>query len=197
MQENRILLYHAGFEIIKHPDIHRGRKNADFGQGFYLSGSEEFARRWAKERRGQDTYINVYELDTGGLNIRHFERDRTWFECIYRNRHLQEDPGDTYDVITGPIANDTLYDTFGITTSGWLKEEQALQLLMTGPVYEQTVIRTEKAVSQLHWLSAVTVDPAEARVYREILKEEEEAFQKLFSEKLSEVLGDTDSEGQP
>ena len=28
-------LYHAGKEKIRKPDLHRGRKNADFGQGFY------------------------------------------------------------------------------------------------------------------------------------------------------------------
>ena len=26
-----MLLYHTGFDEIKHPDIHIGRKNADFG----------------------------------------------------------------------------------------------------------------------------------------------------------------------
>ncbi|MDC7301289.1 DUF3990 domain-containing protein [Agathobacter ruminis] len=29
------------------PDIHCGRKNADFGQGFYLTGDVDFAHRWA------------------------------------------------------------------------------------------------------------------------------------------------------
>ena len=57
-------LYHACNEVIKNPDVHYGRKNADFGQGFYLSDDLEFSKRWAKERRGMDTVINVYELDT-------------------------------------------------------------------------------------------------------------------------------------
>ena len=30
-----ITLYHTGFEKIEQPDIHIGRANADFGQGFY------------------------------------------------------------------------------------------------------------------------------------------------------------------
>ena len=33
-------LYHTGAVEIREPDILRGRKNADFGQGFYLSVGE-------------------------------------------------------------------------------------------------------------------------------------------------------------
>ena len=28
-------LFHTGFQIVEKPDIHRGRKNADFGQRLY------------------------------------------------------------------------------------------------------------------------------------------------------------------
>lgn len=47
-----IRLYHTGFAQIIEPDIHYGRKNADFGQGFYMSDDEEFSKRWARVRRG-------------------------------------------------------------------------------------------------------------------------------------------------
>ena len=38
-------LYHTGYEEIREPDIYHGRKNADFGQGFYMTADEEFASR--------------------------------------------------------------------------------------------------------------------------------------------------------
>ena len=44
-------LFHVGHEIIRMPDIRYGRKNADFGQGFYLSDSEAFSKRWAREKK--------------------------------------------------------------------------------------------------------------------------------------------------
>lgn len=40
-------LYHTGTAEIRKPDIHRGRKNSDFGPGFYLTPDAEFALRWA------------------------------------------------------------------------------------------------------------------------------------------------------
>ncbi len=118
---SRIPLFHTGYDRIPQPDIRDGRKNADFGQGFYLSGDKEFSKRWARERKGSSTYLNYYELETDGLNIKTFSRDAEWFGYIYANRSGQPDELAGYDVIVGPIANDTIYDTWGITTSGLLK----------------------------------------------------------------------------
>ena len=100
------------------------------------------------------TYINSYELDTEWLNIKSFSRDEEWFDYIYSNRAGYRDRLIGYDVITGPITNDTIYDTWGITISGLLKREQALQLLLIGPQYMQTAIKSEKAAQKQ--LKAVT-----------------------------------------
>jgi len=40
-------LYHTSDREIKSPDIYYGRKNADFGQGFYMSPDRDFSYRWA------------------------------------------------------------------------------------------------------------------------------------------------------
>ena len=37
-----MILYHTGNREIKKPDIHFGRKNADFGWGFYLTPDRDF-----------------------------------------------------------------------------------------------------------------------------------------------------------
>jgi hypothetical protein len=150
-------LYQTGREIIKIPDITIGRKNADFGQGFYLSDDLEFSRRWVRERI---PYVNIYELDENDLVIHRFSRDSNWFSCIFQNRR-----GLVYeiaaDVIIGPIAKDTIYDTFGIITSGLLKDEDALKLLKIGPEYRQIVLKTERAVKNLRWISAEVLKPDE------------------------------------
>ena len=49
-------------------------------------------------------------------------------------------------MIIGPIANDTIFDTLGIMTSGYLKTEDAMKLLLIGPEYRQVTIKTEKGV---------------------------------------------------
>jgi hypothetical protein len=183
-----MLLYHTGFQEIRTPDVRHGRKNADFGQGFYLTADREFACRWARERKGMETVVNVYELDPEGLKILHLSRNPQWFDYIYANRSSQADTIDA-DVITGPIANDTLYDTFGIITSGFLKNEDALRLLLIGPEYHQTALKTEKAASRLKWLSAQVLTPEEIAGYRLTVAEEERNYQEQFAAEMTRISG--------
>lgn len=181
-------LYHTGFDIIKVPDLDRGRMNADFGPGFYLSPDGEFSRRWARERSGVSTYVNEYELDLDGLVVKELQRDVEWFDYIFRNRNEAVDANSSVDVVIGPIANDTIYDVMGVTTSGFLEREQALSLLTLGPVYTQVVIKSPKAASQLKWLGAEELSVEEIKSYRSLVNIEEDSFQTLFAEKLSEFV---------
>ena len=185
METSRLTLYHTGFLELKNPDVHYGRVNADFGQGFYTTDDPEFAARWARRKAGSDTVINQYELDCTGLNVKTFERERGWFDYLYGNRHRMPDAYPEADIIIGPIANDTIYNTMGITTSGMLSAEESLPLLMIGPVYRQIVLKSERAASQLHWLSSRIISDAEIRHYATAVKAEEEAFMKEFAERLS------------
>lgn len=68
-----------------------------------------------------------------------------------------------YDVIIGPIAGDTLFDTLGMITSGVLTREQAIELFCLGPAFEQVVIRSEKAAAQLKWISSRILGAADIR----------------------------------
>ena len=70
-----MMLYHASYQIIREPDIHCGRKNAG-----------DFAGRWARERRGEQVYVNRYALELSGLRIHRFMRDGAWFDYIFANR---------------------------------------------------------------------------------------------------------------
>ena len=171
-------LYHTGREEIRNPDIRRGRKNADFGQGFYLSPDREFASRWAVA----DAVMNEYELDESGLVIHRFRRDEEWFNYIFRNRRAMDDL--SADVVIGPIANDTIFETFGVISSGFLKPADALKLLLAGPEYTQVALKTEKAASQLKWIRSDRI----ARMDTGRKKAEQEAYDVSFGQILKEIL---------
>ena len=53
---------------------------------------------------------------------------------------------------------------------------------MVGSTYEQIVIKTEKAVSNLHFISSSVLTHEEIETYRDVVKQEEAAFQKAFAE---------------
>lgn len=186
----KLKLFHVGFYIIEDPDLHYGKKNADFGQGFYLSDDENFSHRWAKLRQNQTTYINKYELDLSNLKVKMFERDEEWFRYIFDNRRGKTDKLAEYDVIIGPIANDTIYDVMGITTSGFLEDEDALQLLQVGKEYHQIAIKSPLAKEQLKWLGYESIEEKELLVYRNLVEAEEQEFQTVFAERLAQIVGE-------
>ena len=181
-------LWHTGFARLPQPDIHHGRKNADFGQGFYLSDDLEFSQRWAREHRGVQTYINAYVLNLAGLKVKRFRRDAEWYDYLSHNRAGAVDTLAEYDVITGPIANDTLYDTWGILTSGLVSREKALYVLSNGPAYRQVAIKSEKAAAQLHWLSARIMPGEEIAACRAAVRREEQVYQAFLAGALGEVM---------
>ncbi len=173
-------LYHTGSAEIRNPDIRRGRKNADFGQGFYLSPDMDFAYRWA----GRDAIVNEYDLDESGLYIRRFRRDEEWFEYIFNNRRAKDSL--SADVVIGPIANDTIFETFGIISSGFLKTGDALKLLAVGPEYIQAAVKTEKAAGQLRWIRAVRIDQRD----NTSRKEDQEKYQADFARAVRQIVGE-------
>ena len=63
-----ITIYHGSEKIIENPTFGGGRKNNDFGIGFYCTESKELAKEWAVSSL-RDGFANRYILDTEYLNI--------------------------------------------------------------------------------------------------------------------------------
>ena len=177
MNANILKLYHTSSLELITPDVNYGRKNADFGGGFYLSDNPEFAEKWANDRKA---LINEYSLDLTGLNIKRFSLDKEWFNYISRNRFGGRDEFCNTDVIIGPIANDTLYDTYGIITSGLIKSEDSLKLLSVGKRYTQINVKTQKAASQLKWEGCRRLTPEEIQASASAVRAEESEFREAF-----------------
>ena len=147
------------------------------GWGFYLTPDKDFTYRWT----GNNAFVNEYEFDESGLVIRKFTRSLEWFDYIFNNRRLND--GIEADVIIGPIANDTIFDTLGMITSGFLKPEDALKILMIGPEYIQVAIKTQKAASNLKFLRSEKIEWANQE---EFSKEQDEYLRK-FAEELEQM----------
>ena len=164
IQYDRLTLFHTSNIEIRVPDLYRGRKNADFGQGFYLTPDKEFTYRWA----GENAVVNKYELDLTGLKVHRFTRNEDWFQYIYQNRRVK----DTIEAV-------------GIISSGYLKPEEAMKLLMIGPEYTQVTIKTQEALKQLTCIRSERIEKLEPGQK----KAEEEAYQAAFAEVMQEMLG--------
>ena len=184
MEKNLLKLYHTGSLELKQPDVNYGRRNADFGGGFYLSDNSEFSQKWANDRKA---IINEYTLDLTGLSVKRFSLDEEWLEYISKNRAGYPDALKDTDVIIGPIANDTLYDTYGIITSALVSSAESLKLLSVGKRYMQLNIKTEKAASRLKWEGARQLSQAEIEASQKALRAEEKEFNEAFWDELKKL----------
>ena len=140
----------------------------------------DFAYRWA----GKDAIVNEYELGEEGLLIHRLRRDEDWFNYIFHNRRVRD--GLSVDVVVGPIANDTIFETLGIISSGLLSPADAMKILMIGPEFTQVVIKTEKAASQLKWIRSEKITKLD-EAYR---RAEQEKYDAAFAEVLQEIVGE-------
>ncbi len=184
-----ITLFHAGYQVIDEPDVHHGRKNADFGQGFYTTDDRDFACSWVRQQPGSDVIVNKYQLDDSSLKVKTLLRDKEWFEYIFANRRVKPDIYAEYDLIIGPIANDTIYETFGIITSGYLSDEEAMKLLMVGGSSQQIVLKTQKAADSLHFVASEVLSEEQLIAAAMKHQEEDKIFQAEFA-KAMESLDD-------
>lgn len=136
-----------------------------------------FSKKWASVRK---SCINTYTLHTDGLAIKQFALDEDWFRYIAGNRIGKEDHYADADIIIGPIANDTLHDTYGIIFSGLISSSDALRLLKTGTQYTQINVKSERAAAQLQWEGARLLTAEELAVANANVRQEEIAFRSAF-----------------
>lgn len=89
---SKISLFHGSLTEVRHPLVNVGRKDLDFGQGFYVTDIKEQAIRWANTLRGRTddnnatAYLNVYELEQDNLSdyriLLFKEYDFNWLDFI-------------------------------------------------------------------------------------------------------------------
>lgn len=131
-----IIVYHGGTEIVEHPICKFGRRNLDFGQGFYITNIRKQAVDWASQvadRRKLSPLINRYRLNREAIlaeaHCKIFEAyDKDWLEFIVASRrglHV----ADNYDYIEGGVANDRVVDTVNLYMAGLMDENTALRRL--------------------------------------------------------------------
>lgn len=145
-----MILYHGSYTEVQNPQILFGRKNLDFGPGFYLTKLEQQAEKWAKVVAGRKgpyakSYLNWYLFDEEamvafGYRVKRFDKyDLEWLDYVVDCRkggtlHQQ------FDVVEGGVANDNVIDTVEDYEKGYITAEQALGQLRYKNVNHQICI---------------------------------------------------------
>ena len=166
-----ITIYHGSQQIVEAPAFGKGRKNNDFGLGFYCTKSNDLAKEWAVSSL-QDGFSNRYTLDTEFLNILRLNSPNytilNWMTVLVEHRlfsiktpvakrakaYLIDNFGvnvNAYDLITGYRADDSYFDYAEAFLNNAITVEQLSRAMRLGKLGEQIVIKSKFAFSKLKY----------------------------------------------
>lgn len=154
-----MILYHGSNMVVERPRIIEQNRFLDFGYGFYTTTNKAQAENFAQKvvvRRGGTPIVNIYEIDDNIgnelLKIKRFKApDEEWLDFVFTNRNGTYN-GKQYDLIIGAVANDDVYRTLQVYSTGLLTKEQALEALKIKKLFNQYVFATNKAISLLKFV---------------------------------------------
>jgi hypothetical protein len=112
-------------------------------------------------------YVNIYRpTNNDTLNVKRFETaDHEWLEYVLTNRTRAVDTLAEYDVIIGPVANDSVGVTLNNLIMGvygnpdsQTAKDIAISLLLTQKLHDQVVLKTQKAVDSITFTEAEKIE---------------------------------------
>ena len=166
-----ITIYHGSKQVVETPVFGEGRKNNDFGLGFYCTESNDLAKEWAISSL-RDGFSNRYTLDTEFLNILKLNSPEytilNWMAVLVEHRlfsikipvarrakaYLIEHFGvnvNAYDLITGYRADDSYFDFAESFLNNGITVEQLARAMRLGKLGEQIVIKSNFAFSKIRF----------------------------------------------
>ena len=162
-----MLFYHGTNELIDSINFSRSRLRTDFGRGFYLSSELGTARDWARGKAGFSGIATVmrYEIydslfNDAAMNILKFDTPSIeWLNFIGENRQRyigkknKQEPRHSFDVVTGPIANDKVADVVDMYCKGKITAEKAIEGIKALPSVVQMSFHT---IQTFKYIKAVT-----------------------------------------
>lgn len=187
-----ITIYHGSQQIIEVPTFGLGRRNNDFGLGFYCTESRELAKEWAVSSL-TDGFSNRYILDTENLKILHLNSPDysilNWMAVLVEHRlfsiktpvarrakqYLIEQFGinvNAYDLITGYRADDSYFDYADAFLNNTITVEQLSRAMQLGKLGEQIVIKSKFAFSRLQYQGFETAEKDKYYILRKARNDE-------------------------
>ena len=162
-------IYHGSNIAVTKPLANAGRRNLDFGKGFYTTRLKSQAQKWAylvasrKEKKPQGI-ISKYEFDEECLSQQGYVYknfpvyDMEWLEFVVACREGKDETN--YDIVEGGVANDQVIDTVEDYENGRITAEQALDQLRYKNPNNQICFRNQRIIdTYLHFTGTEKVNP--------------------------------------
>ena len=178
-----ILLFHgAKSTIIGNIDVNKGRKNNDFGQGFYCGESYEQSASFVENFENSSVYY--FSFDITGLRSLKYSVDRDWMLTIAYFRGTLNEYKDSIvikkliskldyvDYVVAPIADNKMFRIIDSFINGEITDEQCKHCLAATNLGFQYVLLNDNAISRLKMLECCYLSNEERNHYRKIKLED-------------------------
>ncbi len=201
--EKIITIYHGSEKIVEVPTFGEGKKNNDFGLGFYCTESEDLAKEWAVSSL-RNGFANKYTLDTEYMRILNLNSPEytilNWIAVLVEHRlfsiktpvarrakqYLIDNFSinvNAFDIITGYRADDSYFDYAESFLNNGISVEQLARAMRLGKLGEQIVIKSQFAFSRIKFEG---FDVAEKEEFYVLRKSRDDEANRLYLEMLEE-----------
>lgn len=152
---SEIILYHGSTQIVEYPEIRTARFHKDFYYGFYCTLFAEQAKRWAVRFDGAGIMNEYIYTPNESMKILKFsEMTEEWLDFIVSCRLGQSHD---YDIVEGPMANDTIFNYVQNFTDGKITREAFWELAKYKRPTHQISFHTARALTTLRFLKGYEV----------------------------------------
>lgn len=140
-------LFHGSSIVVDKPGIIISGVYKDFGYGFYCTNIEKQAKRWALVKK-QNHIVNqyTYREDTNLKIIRYDEMTDEWLDFVVDCRR---GISHNYDIVEGPMADDTIWDYIEDYIEGEITREAFWILVKFKYPTHQIVFCNDRALKTL------------------------------------------------
>ena len=149
-------VYHGSTETVKLPLVGIGRKFLDFGCGFYVTDIKEQAVSWATRplNAGKPHILNIYDFNNDNMNSLGIYRmlkfdaySEDWLEFVVSNRQ-GKNLWKEFDISEGGIANDRIFNTIELYSTGLISKSETLQRLKYQKPNNQICILNQEIIDK-------------------------------------------------
>lgn len=151
----KIRLYHGSRETVRFPEIRTARYHKDFYFGFYCTLYEPQAIRWATRHTGTGRINEYLYTPNTSLRVLKFPKmTEEWLDFIVacRTGHPHD-----YDIVEGPMANDTIFNYVQSFVDGQISREAFWSLAKFKHPTHQISFHTARALSTLEFVKSYEV----------------------------------------
>ncbi len=155
-------LFHGSNQAVEKPELGFSTHKTDFGDGFYATESQKQAERWAKRvckiRASGAPIVSVYQYEPSeSLRMLAFSGpDSEWLDFVISNR--VGDAVHDYDIVSGPVADEGVYDTIYDYIHGDITKDEAIVLLKPMKLDGQVLFHTPESIKSISFIDSYVVE---------------------------------------